>query len=44
MEKWKEKWRIKVNESKLAQLTFALRRDNCPTVKVKETDLPHQNV
>lgn len=39
---WVQKWRIKVNESKCAHITFTLRRHTCPPVKFNDVNLPQQ--
>jgi Tol biopolymer transport system component len=31
-EKWLKRWRMKANENKSTHVTFALKRENCPTV------------
>jgi hypothetical protein len=35
IEAWRNKWKIKVNESKSAQTTFTLRKGTCPPVGKK---------
>ena len=42
LEKWLSKWKIKVNPSKCAQVTFTLRRGNCPNVTINNTHVPEQ--
>jgi len=33
-------WKIKVNETKTSQVTFPLRKDNCPAISINQTVLP----
>lgn len=37
---WVNKWKIKMNESKSVQVTFTLRRDQCPPVSLNNTQIP----
>jgi len=37
---WLEQWRIKVNPTKSAQVTFTTRRDICPPVNLHNTRIP----
>lgn len=37
---WLKKWRIKVNETKSVHVTFTLKRDTCPPVKLNNCQLP----
>jgi len=37
MEKWLEKWKIKVNESKASHITCAIRKGHCPAVFINRT-------
>jgi len=37
---WLEQWRIKVNPTKSAQVTFTIRRDICPPVNLHNTHIP----
>lgn len=41
--KWLQKWRIKASASKSLQVTFTLRRGNCPPVTLENVILPHQD-
>jgi hypothetical protein len=40
LEAWLSNWRVKVNETKSAQVTFTNRRTDCPVVTINETQLP----
>lgn len=37
---WTIKWRIKVNEMKSFHVTFTIRRENCPPVRLNNTEVP----
>jgi hypothetical protein len=37
---WLQKWKIKVNETKSSYITFTLRKDNCPVIRINQTVLP----
>jgi len=37
---WLDQWRIKVNPTKSAQVTFTIRRDICPPVNLHNTHIP----
>jgi hypothetical protein len=37
IEKWLEKWEIKVKESKSSHITFTFRKGHCPAVDNKTT-------
>jgi hypothetical protein len=41
--KWLQKWRIKASASKSVQVTFTLRRGNCPPVTLENAILPHHD-
>lgn len=43
IEGWLDKWRISVNEAKSVQVTFTLKRDNCPQVKINDKLIPAQD-
>ena len=43
IDKWLRKWRIRASASKSVQVTFTLRREDCPPVKLGEKTLPHTN-
>jgi len=40
LQNWLEPWRIKVNPTKSAQVTFTTRRDICPPVNLHNTHTP----
>jgi hypothetical protein len=40
IEKWLQKWKIKVNESKSSHITFTLRKGHCPAVSINQTIKP----
>jgi hypothetical protein len=39
-EKWLKRWRIKANENKSNHVTFTLKRENCPTVRLNGNQIP----
>jgi len=41
IEKWLQKWKIKVNETKSSHITFTLLKDQCPPVCINQTVIPH---
>ncbi|CAG9783481.1 unnamed protein product [Diatraea saccharalis] len=43
IEKWLKKWRIKASSSKSVHVTFTLRKEDCPPVKLEGKILPHQD-
>ncbi|GAB0086262.1 hypothetical protein DMENIID0001_002810 [Sergentomyia squamirostris] len=43
LERWLSDWRIKVNETKSIHMTFALRRGNCPPVRLNNVEVPHSD-
>jgi hypothetical protein len=43
LEAWLSNWRIKINETKSAQVTFTNRRIGCPVVTINGTKLPVKN-
>lgn len=43
LEKWMKKWKIGVNESKSVQVTFTLKQEDCPPVKLNNQQIPVQN-
>lgn len=43
LEDWLKKWKIKVNPQKCAHVTFTLRRENCPAVKIANVAVPVEN-
>jgi hypothetical protein len=40
---WLRKWRIKASANKSVQVTFALRKGNCPPVQLENKTLPHKD-
>jgi hypothetical protein len=44
IEKWSNKWKIKLNESKSSHITFTLRQGHCPAVNINKTLLPQTEV
>jgi hypothetical protein len=34
-----QKWKIKVNKTKSSHITFTLRKDNCPAMRINQTIL-----
>jgi hypothetical protein len=40
MNEWLDKWRIKINPTKSAQVTFTLRTSVCPTVTINNVPVP----
>ena len=40
IEKWLQKWKMKVNETKSTHITFTLRKDQCPPVCINQTVIP----
>lgn len=40
---WLSKWRIRISASKSTHITFALRRGDCPPVRLGDEELPHKN-
>lgn len=43
IQKWLKKWRIKVNETKSAQVTFAMGKKTCPPVYLNKKQLPQED-
>jgi hypothetical protein len=43
LEHWLQQWRICANESKSTQITFTLRRDDCPPVYLNGRPIPQNN-
>jgi len=39
-ERWTQKWRLKINETKSAHITFTLRKGTCPPVYVNQSIIP----
>jgi len=44
IEKWLQKWKIKVNESKSSHITFTPRKGHCPAVNINQTIIPQTEV
>jgi hypothetical protein len=40
LQRWLQKWRMRVNESKSTHVTFTARRATCPPVHVNDVQLP----
>jgi hypothetical protein len=40
LEAWLKKWRININATKSVQVTFALRKEQCPVVYIRNTVIP----
>ena len=40
IEHWTRKWRLKINETKSAQITFTLRKENCLPVHINQATIP----
>jgi hypothetical protein len=40
LEAWLKKWRIKINVTKFVQVTFTLRKEQCPVVHINNTEIP----
>jgi hypothetical protein len=40
IEQWTRKWRLKINETKSAHITFILRKGTCPPVYINQTIIP----
>lgn len=43
LQKWLDKWKIKVNDTKSVHVTFSLRKGNCPPVKINNNEIPHND-
>jgi len=43
IQSWFNKWKIKVNESKSVQVTFALRDDSCPPLQINNVQIPQSD-
>jgi hypothetical protein len=39
--RWFQKWKRKVNETKSSYLTFTLRKDPSPPIYINEVEIPH---
>lgn len=42
VEEWMQIWRIKVNETKSTNVTFTLRKENCPRIKINKELIPEK--
>jgi len=40
IQNWLQKWKIKVNETNSSHITFTLRKDNFPAIRINQTFLP----
>jgi hypothetical protein len=40
IQKWLQKWRMKVNETKSTHITFTLRKGQCRSVSINQTVIP----
>jgi hypothetical protein len=40
LDTWLKKWRININVSKSVQVTFTLRKEQCPAVHINNTVIP----
>ena len=40
MQDWLKKWNIKMNSDKSTQVTFTLRKHDCPRLKLNGVDIP----
>jgi len=40
IEKWLQKWRIKVNQNKSTHITFTNRKGQCPSISINQTTIP----
>lgn len=43
IQNWMVKWKIKANENKSNHITFTLRKDTCPPVKLNNKSIPQSN-
>jgi hypothetical protein len=43
-QKWLKSWRIKPNQNKSTHVTFTLKRENCPTVKLNGKQIPQGEI
>jgi hypothetical protein len=42
LQEWLRLWKIKVNNTKLAQITFTTKRRTCPQVTINNAPIPGQ--
>lgn len=40
LDQWLKKWNVRVNPDKSKHITFALRRENCPSLQMNSTTIP----
>ncbi|PNF38784.1 RNA-directed DNA polymerase from mobile element jockey [Cryptotermes secundus] len=43
VESWLKKWRIHINETKSVQVTFTMRKEQCPAVHINNTEIPQSS-
>jgi hypothetical protein len=43
IQSWLKNWRIKANEIKSVHVTFTTRRETCPSVHIKDMQIPQEN-
>ena len=43
IEKWLQKWRIKVNQNKSTHITFTNRKGQCPPISINQTTIPKES-
>jgi hypothetical protein len=43
IQQWLEKWKVNVNTAKSAHITFTMRRQTCPEVKLNNVQLPRKD-
>ena len=43
LEKWLHKWKINVNATKCVHITFTLRRESCPPIRINNIQIPEQD-
>ncbi|GBP22827.1 RNA-directed DNA polymerase from mobile element jockey [Eumeta japonica] len=44
VENWLDKWRIRVNQGKSVHVTFTLRRETCPPIKLHNEEIPNRKM
>ncbi|GBP92999.1 RNA-directed DNA polymerase from mobile element jockey [Eumeta japonica] len=44
VENWLDKWRIRVNQGKFVHVTFTLRRETCPPIKLHNEEIPNRKM
>jgi hypothetical protein len=40
IERWTQKWRLKIKEAKSVHVTFSLKKDTCPPVRINQASIP----